>query len=89
MKFKVSHEYIAQAKDPETGVIKYQSAGPDEAKLVEWFKHHAHKGTFKGLDCDIKRRMILNGKPFYFHKKHLLWSVIAAQFLFIVWELSR
>ncbi len=88
---KISVDFIAQGIDPKTKVVKYQSAGPDEAVLLAWFKEKALKGTFAGLECHIQKRYLINGKPFQFHveQKHILWMLIIVLFAFNLWTILR
>ncbi len=88
---RIETEYIAQAIDPRTKVVKYQSAAKEEKDLVNWFKLHTIRGKFAGLECKIEKRYLLNGKPIVFHveQKHILWILVAVQFAFIWWKLSQ
>ncbi len=86
---KITVEYICQAIDPRTRVVRHQHAGPDEAKLLAWFKEKAYNGTFKGLECHVERRYLINGKPFHVEQKHILWALIITLLAFNIWLVSR
>jgi len=86
---KIEKEYYAQAIDPKTKIVRYQSADRDKTKLENWFADHARSGKFSGLEPHIRHRYLINGKVFRLQQKHYLWLAIAVQFLFIVWKLSQ
>lgn len=86
---RIKIEYIAQGIDPKTRVIKYQSAGPDEGHLIAWFKDHAVKGKFAGLECNIKKRYLVNGRVFHVEQKHILWLLIIVLLAFNLWVMFK
>lgn len=88
---KISTEYIAQGLDPKTKHVMYQSAGPSEEKLLAWFKDHAIKGKFQGLECNIQKRYLINGRVFGARdlQKPIMWALIGVQFIFIIWKLAQ
>jgi hypothetical protein len=86
---KIEKESIAQAIDPNTKQVLYQSSNKSEQELLDWFQKKVTQGKFAGLECKISSRYLVNGRPFYVEQKHILWLLIGAQFLFIVWSLSQ
>lgn len=88
---KITTEFIAQAIDPKTKHVMYQSAASNEAHLTKWFKDHAYKGKFAGLECNIQKRYLVNGRPFATSdlQKPIMWLLIVVQFFFIIWKLSQ
>lgn len=86
---KIEKEYFAQAIDPKTKVVKYQSASKFKGDLERWFKSHAQSGKFAGLEPHIQYRYLINGKPFHVEQKHILWATIIVLAAFNIWMVAH
>ncbi len=85
----ITKEYIAQAVDPKTKHVMYQSANKDKKVLETWFKEKAMSGKFAGLEPHIHHRYLVNGRVFHIEQKHILWALIITLASFNVWLIAH
>lgn len=85
----IEREYKALVKDPKSEQIPYVGTFKSQSDATEWFEKHKKSGKFSGLVLEVKRKLLLNGRPIRITSKQIIIVINVALISFIIWKIAQ